>query len=159
MKKPADLIQLVFSFYMGNYTEEDLSRFWEAMSVFFHGIDLKFLKKQYPFLYPEANISSKNPTQLEDRKHLVERFGLEPVHLLESSPSYPVKKCVMECLSFGEVVFAFRALTDVFFQLSQHEIGVPFLDVRRCSHIFVKSDHLIQELRKMQFLQPIISVK
>lgn len=127
--------------------------------MFFHGIDLKYLKKQYPFLYPEANTSSKNKTQLKDRKHLVERFGLEPVHLLESSKSYPMKRCVLECLSFGEVVFAFREINDFFIQLSLHEIGVPFLDVRKCNIIFVKSDHLIQDLRIMQFKQPIISVK
>lgn len=127
--------------------------------MFFHGIDLKFLKKQYPFLYPEANISSKNLTQLKDRKHLVERFGLEPVHMLESATSYSTKECVQECLSFGEIVFGFRVVTEPFFQLSMHEIGVPFLDVRRCNILFVKSVSLIQELRNMEFGQPIILVR
>lgn len=126
--------------------------------MFFHGIDYMYLKKQYPFLNPDSNISSKKSKQLKDRQHLVERFGYEPVHLLESTEKYPVKTCIKECLSFGEIVLAFGQVTEPLLQLSEHEIGVSYLDVRSCRYIFSRKK-LHQEIRNLGFKQPIFYVK
>lgn len=126
--------------------------------MFFHGIDFKYLKKGYPFLNPDSSVSTKKPKQLEDRKHLIERFGFEPVHLLESSQTYPMKKCIKECLGFGDVILAFVRLTEPLIQLSEHEIGVPFLDIRSCRYIFTSSEKA-KDIRSLGFKQPIIYVK
>jgi len=126
--------------------------------MFFHGIDLKYLKKEYPFINPEASVTSKKPKQLEDRRHLVERFGFEPVHLLESTKTYPMRHCIKECLSFGDVILAYVELTEPFLQLSEHEIGVTYLDTRRCRYIFTSKEKA-RAIRDLGFTQPIIYVK
>lgn len=126
--------------------------------MFFHGIDLKYLEKGFPFLYPESSVSTKDEKQLEDRKHLIERFGFEPVHLLESSESYTLRHCVIECLKFGEVILAFVKLSEPLIQLSEHEIGVSYLDTRWCRYIFTRRE-LSRDIRDLGFKQPIIYVQ
>lgn len=127
--------------------------------MFFHGINFTYLKKQFPFLYPDANVTTKKPEQLKDREHLIQQFGLEPVHLLEASIHYPVHKCIRECQTFGEIVLAFKKLPDPFFQISCHEIGVPFLDIRDCSFVFLSSHRLKDKIHSLGLKAPIITVK
>jgi hypothetical protein len=117
--------------------------------MFFHGMDMKFVPKQFPCLFPDAHVSTKNETQLQDRAHLIERFGFEPVHLLESTKEFPASKCLQECFTFGEIVFAFRHLKGPIWQISNHEIAVPFLDIRICKYIFVKTEELRIHLFKL----------
>ncbi|WNC16587.1 hypothetical protein [Brevibacillus brevis] len=71
-----------------------------------------------------------------DRLHLLQQFGLEPVHLLEDDESYPPERCIRECLAFGDTVFAFERLCLPMWQLSSHEVGVEVLDLRACAYIF-----------------------
>ncbi|MEW9670793.1 hypothetical protein [Ammoniphilus sp. 3BR4] len=127
--------------------------------MFFHGIQMRFLAKQFPYLNPDGHVSSKHGDQLADRIHLIEKFGLEPVHLLESSPDYPVSKCLKECFSFGDVVLAFCKLTQPIIQLSKHELGVPFLDVRSCHYVFVRDKAYIEFFKAVQLRRPILVVK
>jgi len=126
--------------------------------MFFHGIDFKYLEKEYPFIYPDFSVTSKKPKQLEDRRHLLERFGFEPVHLLESSKTYSMKHCIKECLNFGNVILAYGKLKEPLLQLSEHEIGVTYLDTRRCRYIFTTKE-IAKDVRDLGFKQPIIYVK
>ncbi|MBP1930364.1 hypothetical protein [Ammoniphilus resinae] len=116
--------------------------------VFFHGIDLNYLLKQYPILYPDRNLSTKRQEQLNDRNHLIQKFGFEPIHLLESSDQYSMIRCLKECIQFGELVFAFKRLHSPIWQISLHEIAVPVLDVRNCHFIFFQKKELKKEIVK-----------
>ncbi len=127
--------------------------------MFFHGIKLAFLIKQFPFLNPDAHVLSKSDLQLKDRLHLIQKFGLEPVHLLESSSTYPIKKCLNECFSFGDIILAYRKLVPPILQLSSHELGVNCLDVRSCSYVFIKQVVHKSELLKLGLNKPIFLVK
>lgn len=120
---------------------------------------MRFLAKQFPYLNPDAHVSSKQGDQLADRIHLIEKFGLEPVHLLESSPQYPVSKCLRECFSFGDVVLAFLKLNQPIIQLSKHELGVPYLDVRSCQYVFVCNKGYMDFFKEVKLKRPILIVK
>lgn len=106
--------------------------------MYFHGIDLKYLKQKFPYLYPESHVSAKNPEQLADRARLIEQFGFEPVHLLESSPDYSIRQCINACFRFGDIALAFSDISEPLIQLSEHEIGVPFIDARECRYIVTR---------------------
>lgn len=115
--------------------------------MFFHGIDLKYVEMMFPILAPRRTVFGKTKEQQADRKHLIERFGLEPVHLLEVSNDYPVVRCLKECFVFGDTVFAFRHLPLPLWQLSRHEIGVPVLNLAFCEMIFTKYRKNKQKLK------------
>ncbi|GAB7388713.1 hypothetical protein BSNK01_25510 [Bacillaceae bacterium] len=119
--------------------------------MFFHGINVEYVENEFPVLAPRRSISQKKDAiQIQDRRHLLERFGLEPVHLLESEPGiYPVWRCVKECFRFGDVVFAFPTLPLPFWQLSRHEIGVPVLDLRHCAWLVVSAARAGQRIRRL----------
>ncbi|RXT14660.1 hypothetical protein EIZ39_00115 [Ammoniphilus sp. CFH 90114] len=119
---------------------------------------MRYLIKQFPFLNPNAHVSSKHRDQLKDRIHLIERFGLEPVHLLENSPDYPIRKCLKECFSFGDVVLAFQELSSPILQLSKHELGVTYLDVRHCDYVFVLEKKWLDFFKEVQLNKPIFVV-
>lgn len=115
--------------------------------MFYHGINRKYVCQDYPILSPRRRASKKKREELADREHLIAQFGLEPVHLLEASADYPEERCLEACLRFGDTVFVFSALPDPLWQLSRHEVGVPILDLRTCTRIFVeKNDPIIAEL-------------
>jgi hypothetical protein len=116
--------------------------------MFFHGINFKYITQQYPYFNPDSQVSHKSETQLADRKHLIEQFGFEPIHLLESTSNYSVTTCLRECFQFGNVVFAFLKLKMPFWQISLHEIAICGLDVRDCRYIFVQEDYLKEKLIK-----------
>lgn len=104
--------------------------------MFYHGINWEYVLQEYPILSPRRGVSRKRGDQLKDRQHLLERFGLEPIHLLEESDDFPVQRCVRECLAFGDTVFAFAELPQPMWQLSRHEVGVEVLDLRCCSRVY-----------------------
>jgi hypothetical protein len=104
--------------------------------MFYHGINWEYVRKEYPILSPRRGVSRKRGDQLKDRQHLLEKFGLEPVHLLEASEQYPPRRCIRECLAFGDTVFAFPELPEPLWQLSRHEVGVEVLDLRNCCRIY-----------------------
>jgi len=105
--------------------------------MFYHGIYWEYIQKEYPILSPRRRVSRKRGDERMDRMHLLESFGLEPVHLLEESDSYPELRCVRECLAFGDTVLAFPRLPEPMWQLSPHEVGVEVLDLRTCFRIYV----------------------
>ncbi|HBI03522.1 MAG TPA: hypothetical protein DDY49_05785 [Paenibacillaceae bacterium] len=128
--------------------------------MFFHGIDLCHLQNHYPILSPRQSVGSKSEEQLADRKHLIDRFGLEPVHLLEYwRGEYEGRDCLKSCFLFGNTVLAFSSIPLPFWQLSRFEIGVPILDVRRVRWIFYKDYGLKEELRSFFPGKKIIFVK
>ncbi|HJV44433.1 MAG TPA: hypothetical protein VJ824_01775 [Bacillota bacterium] len=127
--------------------------------MFFHGIDLKYLWKQYPCLFPDAHASTKTKSQIEDREHLIQKFGFEPVHLLESNKDFPTMKCLKECFSFGEIIFAFHYLKGPIWQISSHEIAVPYLDVRKCKFIFVRSRNHREQVERIFCNKNIFQIK
>lgn len=106
--------------------------------MFYHGIHWEYVKREYPLLSPRRTVSRKRTDQVLDRLHLVQQFGLEPIHLLESDADYPPERCIQECLSFGDTVFAFAQLPLPIWQLSSHEVGVEVLDLRTCSQIYTR---------------------
>jgi hypothetical protein len=126
--------------------------------LIFHGIDFEYVLEQYPVLSPRLSVNRKNKTQLEDRRHLIEQFGLEPVHLLESCSDYSMLRCIRECLEFGDSVFAFRSLPLPVWRLSQHELGVSCLDLRRCCLIVTCNDRFYSQLRTL-FDAPVLICK
>jgi len=105
--------------------------------MFYHGINREYVYRDYPILSPRRHVSAKSDKQLQDRFHLLEQFGLEPVHLLEASDAFPEERCLQACQAFGDTIFAFSRLPDPVWQLSRHEVGVPVLDLRQCVSIFV----------------------
>ena len=116
--------------------------------MFFHGIDYEYLLIQYPVLSPRLTVHRQNTIQKKDREHLLEQFGFEPVHFLESSSTYSVIECLHSCFSFGNVVFAFTSLPQPMIQLSNHEVGVPVVDTRQAKAIFVQNRQFIRKLKK-----------
>jgi hypothetical protein len=104
--------------------------------MFYHGINWEHVRNVYPILSPRRGVSRKRGTQLADRCHLLEQFGLEPVHLLEASEEYSPLRCIRECFAFGDTVFAFDRLPQPLWQLSRHEVGVEVLDLRTCRHLY-----------------------
>jgi len=104
--------------------------------MFFHGINWEYVKREYPLLSPRRTVSQKVPEQLLDRIHLIQQFGIEPIHLLEAEERYPEERCIQECYVFGDTVFAFERLPLPMWQLSSHEVGVEVLDLRTCSRIY-----------------------
>ncbi|TCS83494.1 hypothetical protein [Tepidibacillus fermentans] len=117
--------------------------------MFFHGIDYQHLLIQFPVLSPRLTILQQNHSQKEDRKHLLEQFGFEPVHFLESSKTYSVKKCLNACFNFGNVIFAFSSLPQPLLQLSPHEVGVPVVDTRKAKAIFIQNRELINKIKRL----------
>ncbi|MFV9511107.1 hypothetical protein [Tepidibacillus sp. LV47] len=126
--------------------------------MFFHGIDAEHLLIQYPILSPRLTIFRQNLVQKKDRKHLLEQFGFEPVHFLESSKTYSVKSCLNSCFAFGNVVFAFSSLPQPLLQLSSHEVGVPVVDTRKANAIFIQNRDLVNEMKRLYPNIPIIIV-
>ncbi|NGQ94405.1 hypothetical protein G3578_04340 [Brevibacillus sp. SYP-B805] len=108
--------------------------------MFYHGIKWEYVYQDYPILSPRRGISRKSREQMSDRFHLLAQFGLEPVHLLEAGTAYPVEQCIRECLAFGDTVFGFAHLPDPLWQLSRHEVGVPALDLRHCTEIYLTEE-------------------
>jgi hypothetical protein len=104
--------------------------------MFYHGINWEYARNDFPILSPRRSASRKRGKQLADRFHLLEQFGLEPVHLLEASEEYSPLRCIRECLAFGDTVFAFERLPQPLWQLSRHEVGVEVLDLRTCCHLY-----------------------
>jgi hypothetical protein len=128
--------------------------------MFFHGIDFFYLKEQYPILSPRQSVGSKSKEQLADRQHLIERFGIEPVHLLEYwRGEYEGRNCLKSCFHFGNTVLAFSSISLPFWQLSRYEIGVPVLDVRNVRWIFYKEKRIGEELKDLFPGKKIIFVK
>lgn len=104
--------------------------------MFFHGIMWEYVKKEYPLLSPRRTVRTRRKEQLLDRLHLMQQFGVEPIHLLEADDHYPPERCIQECLAFGDTVFAFERLSLPVWQLSNHEVGVEVLDLRSCVLIY-----------------------
>ncbi|GED34843.1 MULTISPECIES: hypothetical protein [Brevibacillus] len=104
--------------------------------MFYHGIKWEYVSREYPLLSPRRTVNAKIEEQMLDRLHLIQQFGLEPIHLLEDDESYPPERCIQECLAFGDTVFMFKRLRLPMWQLSSHEVGVEVLDLRTCSYIF-----------------------
>ena len=104
--------------------------------MFYHGIKWEYVCREYPLLSPRRTVNRKKQEQLLDRLHLIQQFGLEPIHLLESDGTYPPSRCIQECLAFGDTVFAFERLSLPMWQLSRHEVGVEVLDLRTAVYIF-----------------------
>ncbi|MBO8172398.1 MAG: hypothetical protein H0Z33_10945 [Bacillaceae bacterium] len=128
--------------------------------MFFHGINWEYVIKQYPVLSPRASVWEKDAKQMADRKHLIEQFGFEPVHLLESCPpDYPASRCIRECLHYGDPVFAFQILPLPFWQLSRHERGVPALDLRTCLYIVTNREVYIPEIKTVFPKKPVIFLR
>ncbi|WP_134684767.1 hypothetical protein [Brevibacillus migulae] len=115
--------------------------------MFYHGINREYVYHSYPILSPRRRVAEKKEDQLTDRMHLIEQFGLEPVHLLEASEEYTKEQCIKACLRFGDSVFAFTSLPDPLWQLSRHEVGVPVLDLRNCQQIYLLQED--PELRQL----------
>lgn len=115
--------------------------------MFYHGINREHVFEGYPILSPRKGVSHKSREQLQDRRHLLLEFGLEPIHLLEESDNYPFAHCLQECFSFGDTVFVFTQLPDPLWQLSCHEVGVSVLDLRSCRHIYALGDD--EKLRQL----------
>ncbi|UFJ39115.1 hypothetical protein LOK74_13630 [Brevibacillus humidisoli] len=115
--------------------------------MFYHGIDREYVYKHFPILSARRSVSAKRDEQLADRRHLLQQFGLEPVHLLEAADDYPPHRCVEECFAYGDTVFAFQTLEAPFWQLSVREVGVPILDLRRVDAIYtVQPDQRLASL-------------
>jgi hypothetical protein len=128
--------------------------------MFFHGIPFPYLCLQYPVLSARQSAGKKTKEQLADRKHLIERIGLEPVHLLEyQRDDYKLQDCLKACFEFGDVVFAFRDVPLPIWQLSRHEIGVPALSLYRARWIFITRPDYYEELRRMFPGIPILVLK
>lgn len=118
--------------------------------MFFHGIRCEFLEKQFPVLSSRRSLSEKTEEQKADRKHLLDRFGIEPVHLLEADDqSYSVRRCIRECSKFGNVVLAFDTLPLPLWQLSRHEVGVPALDVRECCWLAAEGNETAVRVKRL----------
>lgn len=117
--------------------------------MFFHGIDYQYLLYQFPILSPRLTVMRQNEDQNKDRVHLIKQFGFEPVHFLESSYDYSIKRCIEDCFSFGNVVFALDQLPLPMLQLSKHEVGVPVVDVRKAKLIFVHEYPLLSSLKRL----------
>lgn len=117
--------------------------------MYFHGINYEYLLYQYPVLSPRLTILRQNKQQHQDRKHLLEQFGFEPVHFLENSPSYRSTKCLESCFKFGDVVLVFDTLPMPMLQLSEHELGVPVADTRKAKYIFIKDFKYYSKLKKL----------
>lgn len=105
--------------------------------MFYHGIKWEYVWRQYPILSPRRSVGEKKKEQRQDRLHLLQQFGVEPIHLLEAGDDYPADRCLRECSVFGDTVFEFDRLRLPVWQLSPHEIGVEVLDLRTCTRIYV----------------------
>lgn len=117
--------------------------------MYFHGMRYKYLLNQYPILSPRLTVLKQNNKQRLDRQHLIEQFGFEPVHFLESSNTYSFNECLQACFAFGDVVLVFIELQLPFLQLSEHEVGVPVADTRKAKYLFVKEEQHRVELQKL----------
>jgi hypothetical protein len=89
--------------------------------MFFHGIPFIYLVRQYPVLNPASSFRNKSPAKRADARRLIRTIGFEPVHLLRSSPSYPIRRCLEACFRYGEVVFARMGRTHS--RLAQGRLG------------------------------------
>lgn len=123
--------------------------------MFYHGIHREYVYQQFPILSPRRCISHKDERQLSDRRHLIRKFGLEPIHLLESSENYPDDDCIQACFSFGDTVFGFPALEDPLWQLSTHEIGVTVLDLRASTIVYTSKPDTV----RLKMLLPGVSIR
>jgi len=117
--------------------------------VFLHGIPYHYLIYQYPILSPRRTILPQTKRQRKDRQHLIERFGFEPVHFLESGKTYSIGRCISSCFSFGNVILVYKKLPLPMLQLSPHEVGVPVVDARQADFIVIDHRSLINKVRKI----------
>lgn len=118
--------------------------------MFFHGIHLKHLKLHYPVLSPRQSVGDKTKEQLSDRNHLMDTYGLEPVHLLEYwRGEYSLRDCLTSCFTFGDTVLAFPTIPLPFWQLSRYEVGVPVLDLRTVRWVFYREPNLRNSLHSL----------
>ncbi|MFT9849801.1 hypothetical protein [Aneurinibacillus sp. REN35] len=118
--------------------------------MFFHGIPLPFLRLQHPVLSSRTGTDSKTTEQISDREHLIQQFGIEPVHLLEyRRGEYTLQECLRACFEFGDVVLAFRYLPLPMWQISRHEVGVAALALHRTRWLFVMRADYIAELKQL----------
>jgi hypothetical protein len=92
--------------------------------------------------------SRKSPDKREDARRLIERIGFEPVHLLRSSQGYSIRRCLGECLQYGDTVFAFSTIPFPRVQLSQHEWGVRRLPLRAADWSFTTDRRAIRWIRE-----------
>ncbi|MGG1249750.1 hypothetical protein ABE205_18255 [Brevibacillus agri] len=129
--------------------------------MFYHGIKWEYVTREFPLLSPRRIAGKHGKEQCMDRLHLLQQFGLEPVHLLESDESYPDERCIRECLAFGDTVFAFEQLSLPMWQLSRHEVGVEVLDLRTCSAIYTKrNDAKVEDwFRKIRRTSDLLPIK
>lgn len=118
--------------------------------MFYHGINREYIYRQFPILSPRRSVSQKDKEQRLDRWHLIEKFGIEPIHLLESSEDYSKERCIQECLEFGDTVLEFSRMPDPIWQLSRHEVGTIVIDVREASTVYVDE----QDARLHALLNP-----
>lgn len=117
--------------------------------MFFHGIPYKYIQVHYPVISPRHNTEEMTEAQKADSRHLIERFGLEPVHLLAYKRAvYGLRDCLAACFSFGDIVFAFRSLPHPILQLSAHEVGVKELDLREARWIFLNGAEHYEKIQK-----------
>ena len=117
--------------------------------MFFHGIDYKYLLYQYPVLSPRLTVLKQSESQKADRKHLIERFGFEPVHFLESSKLYPPAKCIASCFTFGDTIVTFKKLPLPILQLSAHEVGLKAAYLNDIDFIIIKQKKLVPNLKDL----------
>ncbi|MDN4592644.1 hypothetical protein [Polycladomyces subterraneus] len=125
------------------------------MPMFFHGIPFVHLVKQFPVLQA-SNGSRKSPDKRQDARRLIERIGFEPVHLLRSSPEYSIRRCLRECLQYGDTVFAFSTLPFPRVQLSPHEWGVRCLQLHAADWAVTTDQRAIRWIREHFHSLPVL---
>ncbi|OEF98268.1 hypothetical protein [Desulfuribacillus alkaliarsenatis] len=98
--------------------------------MYFHGIKAEYLQFHFPIINPVHSEHRRSSMQLTDGQKLKERFGFEPVHLLQSSDALSKRSCIKQCSRFGDTVFVFENISLPILYLSKHERGVAVLDLR-----------------------------
>ncbi len=116
--------------------------------MFFHGINYDYLLSQYPLLSPGLVASKLNQKQKEDREHLIEQYGFEPVHLLKSSTLFNIRDCIRTCFKYGNLILMYDTLEMPSLQLSENEYGVKTIDVRQAKLILINQPKLVYKIKE-----------